>query len=223
MPDTRLFADAKEVTGYLNAGDERTGKPSVVVLHEFWGLTDFIRRTVDRLAKEGFVAFAPDLYHGRVAKTREEATELKKHLDKVGGVDLELHVTADVLRHRDPNSKLGVLGFCMGGALALMAGAHEPMYDAVVPYYGIPDHDKADLSKIQGRVQAHFALDDDWCNAERIADLERRLATGRVGFEIHRYDAKHAFANHDRPEVYSEANAALAWTRTVKFLHDVLG
>ncbi len=223
MPDTRLFADAREVAGYLNAGDSRTGKPSVVVLHEYWGLNDHIRRMVDRVAKEGFVAFAPDLYHGRVAKNREEASELKAHLDKAGGVEMELHVTADALRHRDPNSKLGLVGFCMGGALALLGGASEPMYEAVVAYYGIPDPDKADVSKIQGRVQAHFALQDDWCTAERIADLERRLAGGRVRFEVHRYDAKHAFANDTRPEVYSEPAAALAWTRTVKFLHDVLG
>lgn len=221
MGDTRLFADAKEVTGYLNAGDGGSGRPTVVVIHEWWGLNEQIRSVVDRLGKEGFVAFAPDLFRGKVAKSEDEAAALMKGLDW-SGAELELGAAAQALKTRDPASKIGVLGFCLGGGLALMAAANIPAYAAAVPYYGIPSPERADLTKIRGRVQGHYALQDDWCSPDRVAQLEKTLAAGGVRFELHHYDAPHAFANDRRPEVYSERDAKLAWERTVKFLHEAL-
>lgn len=221
MSQTRLFADAKEVPGYLNAGDGRSGRPSVVVIHEWWGLNDQIRGTADRLAEAGFVAFAPDLFRGKVAKTADDAAALMKGLDW-SGAELELGAAARALKVRDPLSKVGVVGFCLGGGLALMAAAKVPEFAAAVPYYGIPAPERADLTKIRGRVQGHYALQDDWCSPDRVAQLEKTLGAAGVPFEIHRYDAQHAFANERRPEVYSERDAQLAWERTVKFLHDAL-
>lgn len=221
MADTRLFANGKEVLGYLNAGDGRSGKPQVVVIHEFWGLTDQIKGVVDRLAKDGFAAFAPDLYNGKVATTRDEANALSKKLDW-DGAEMMLRAAAQGMLARDPSRKVAVMGYCLGGALALMAGAKIPEYSAVVTYYGIPNADRADLSQIKARVQGHFALTDDWCTAELISELEKRLGAGNVPFEVHRYDAHHAFANETRPEVYSAKDAELAWERTVKFLEDAI-
>jgi carboxymethylenebutenolidase len=225
MPDTRLFSDAKEIQGYLNAGDDRTGKPSVVLVHEWWGLNDQVRGTADRMAKEGFVVFAPDLFRGQVAKIgeeREKAAKLSQSLDW-SGAEMELRAIANALRHRDPNSKLGVMGHCMGGALALMAASKVPLYEAAVTYYGVVDESRADVSKIEGRVQGHFGRLDKSITEEKVRALEQRLEGGKVGFETYRYEADHAFANEKRTEVYSESNANLAWERTVKFLHDVLG
>jgi carboxymethylenebutenolidase len=225
MPDTRLFSDAKEIQGYLNAGDDRTGKPTVVLIHEWWGLNDQVRGTADRLAKEGFVVFAPDLFRGQTAeidKEKEKAAKLAQSLDW-SGAEMELRAMANALRHRDPNSKLGVMGFCIGGSLALMAGTKIPLYDAIVSYYGVPDASRADVSKIKGRVQGHYGRQDQSITEEKVRTLEQSLEGGNVRFEIHRYDAGHAFANEKRPEMYSEANAKLAWERTIKFLHDALG
>lgn len=221
MADTRLFANAKEVLGYLNAGDGHSGRPQVVVIHEFWGLNDQIKKVVDRLAQEGFAAFAPDLYNGKRAQTKEEASALMQKLDW-DGAEMMLRAAVQGMQARDPGSKVAVMGYCMGGALALMAGAKVPEYQAVVCYYGIPKDERADVSTIKARVQGHFALHDDWCNEERVAQLEKRLGAGGVPFELHRYDAQHAFANEERPEVYSAKDAQLAWERTVKFLRDAL-
>ena len=126
----------------------------------------------------------------------------------------------DALAAREPKQKLGVMGFCMGGALSLACAAAFPQLAACVPFYGIGP--KLDAARIQAKVQAHFAIHDEWCSPPRVDALQAQLEAAKISFELYRYDAKHAFFNDTRP-VYSPENAKLAWERTLQFLHTVLG
>lgn len=199
------------VPGYLA---EKPGSTAAVILiHEWWGLTDQIKRTTDRFAFEGFTTFAVDLYNGLVTTNADRANELMSQLSWDEALRT-LKIAAEALQHRGA-SKLGVAGFCMGGALALAAAARmPPLFDAVVPFYGLPPKDRGDLAKITARVQGHFANIDDWCTPERVKASEALIK----GAEFHRYEANHAFANDARPEVYSREDAEAAYSRTFAFL-----
>jgi carboxymethylenebutenolidase len=119
--------------------------------------------------------------------------------------------------------RVAVMGFCMGGALTILAGVRLSGIDAGVCFYGIPPAAKADPSRLRAPMQFHFAQHDDWCNPQAVDKLEQQLRQGNVTFEIHRYDAQHAFMNEARPEVYNAEAAAKAWERTMQFLKAQLG
>ena len=205
-----------ELPGYLNdsAGN---GRPSLIVIHEWWGANAQIRGVVDRFANEGYVAFAPDLYRGKVAKTPEEAQRLVESGDKAQWLrDLELAVAALLPR------KVGVVGFSLGGALALTTAAHVPDVRACVPFYGIPRPESADLTKIRARVLGHYARVDEYYSPERVDELETALQRAGVAATIYRYDARHSFFNEENEQVYSRDSARLAWDRTLAFLEEAL-
>jgi carboxymethylenebutenolidase len=115
-------------------------------------------------------------------------------------------------------AKVAVGGFCMGGALTLLAAVKTPEMDAGVCFYGMPPLQAINASAIQAALQLHFANDDDWCTPDSVNQLEKHLKEGNVDFELYRYDAKHAFMNEARPEVYEADCAKLAWTRALAFL-----
>jgi carboxymethylenebutenolidase len=215
-------ANGQAFPGYLKEpeGGERRG--AVVVIHEYWGLTDQVRGVADRLAREGFTAFAPDLYQGQVTTDADKALQLMQALDMKKAAR-ELAQAAEALRQRAPGTRVAVLGFCMGGALALAAAATDDTFAAAVPFYGIPPEQVADVSRIRCPVLGHFATQDAWCTPERVDALEKTLQAAQVPARLHRYDANHAFANERRPEVYSPANAEQAWKRSIEFLHERLG
>ena len=215
-------ASGTSLHGYLTDPASGPAKAAVVVLHEFWGLTDQVRGVADRLAREGFTAFAQDLYQGQVTRDPNEALRLMQGLDMARSAR-EISQAAEALRQRAPGTKVAVLGFCMGGALTLAAAAHDSTLSAAVPFYGIPPEQVADVSRIRCAVLGHFATQDDWCTPERVNALEKTLQAAHVPTQLHRYDAGHAFANEQRPEVYSPENAELAWKRTLEFLRAQLG
>jgi carboxymethylenebutenolidase len=214
-------SEGAELPGYLKAAGGGSAHGAVVVLHEWWGLTEQIRGVVDRLAREGFTAFAPDLYRGRVTKDPAEAQQLITALDRQRAVE-DISRAVEALQRRAPGTKVAVLGFCMGGALTLAAAAVDGRVAAAVPFYGIPP-EGTDLAKIRCPVLGHFANIDDWCSPDRVDALEKKLVGAGVPLELHRYDAGHAFFNEARPEVYSPQDAERAWTRTVEFLRARLG
>jgi len=212
-------ADGTEVPGALFEPTSGGPRGAVVLIHEWWGLNAHIRDVAERLTREGFTVFAVDLYAGRVARDEPEAEKLMTELD--GRQALEtLGRAAEALRQR--GLKVGVLGFCMGGAYALAAAAHDAKLSACVPFYGIPPETRADVTKIRAPVLGHYAQQDDWCSPDRVSALEQKLQRAGVPVEIHRYDAEHAFFNDTR-KVYSPENARTAWRRTVDFLHAKLG
>jgi carboxymethylenebutenolidase len=204
-----------ELSGVLAvpAGDGTA--PGVVVIQEYWGINEQIQAAAQRWADAGFLAVVPDLYHGQLAKTADEAMKLMKALD-FGRAVQEIAAAADLLRsHPRSTGKVAVSGYCMGGALTFATAVNVRGLSCVVPYYGLPGD--LDWSKVDAPIQAHFARHDDWATvtgAQKIKD------TVRVPMELHVYDAQHAFCNERRPEVYDPAAAKLAWDRTLAFARE---
>jgi len=206
--------DGGHTKGYLaSAGD---GKPGIVVIQEWWGLNDQICGVADRFAKAGITALAPDLFEGRVTAKPDEASHLMNGLDFPAATHQDIRGAAQHLKTLCP--KVAVTGFCMGGALTLAAAVHVPEIDVAVCFYGIPPKDFADPAKIRIPFQGHFANQDDWCTPARVNEVEQALKESGVPYEIHRYDAKHAFFNERNEAAYDAPSAAKAWERTLKFL-----
>jgi carboxymethylenebutenolidase len=211
--------------GYRAVPESGSG-PGVVVIQEWWGLVDHIKDVADRLAAEGFVALVPDLYHGQTTTEPDEALKLLMSLnlqqagqDMSGAVAyLATHATGD---------GVGVIGFCMGGALALLLGTLRPdQVQAVVTWYGLVMSPAAepDWSQMTAAVQGHFAEHDHIPGAAAIEKLKKELGGRGIDVELYLYPGtQHAFFNDTRPEVYDSEASTLAWQRTIEFLHRTLG
>jgi carboxymethylenebutenolidase len=205
--------DGGKTKGYLaSAGN---GRPGVVVIQEWWGLNDQICGTADRLARAGYNTLAPDLYRGRLTTVPDEANHLMTNLDFADATHQDLRGAAQYLKAT--SGKVGVTGFCLGGALAVAAAVHVLEFAASVPFYGIPPKEFADPEKIRIPLQGHFANKDDWCTPAAVDQLETALNKGGAPHEICRYDAAHAFAN-ERSAAYDVACANQAWERMTAFL-----
>ncbi len=223
MGRTIRFAcpDGSQASGYL--AEAEGAKAGVVVIQEWWGLNEQIRGVAERLAAEGFTALAPDLYGGRVTTLPDEANHMMEGLDWVGATSVEVR---GALRHLKASlPKAAVMGFCLGGALSVIAGASLDECDAAVCYYGIPPKDQADPADLRVPFQGHFADQDDWCTPAAVdefsAELAVALAGAGIAYEIHRYPVAHAFFN-EAVEAYDAQAAALSWTRTLAFLRATL-
>jgi carboxymethylenebutenolidase len=202
-------------TGYLALPDVGTG-PGILVLHAWWGLNEVFRDVCDRLAAEGFVALAPDLLHGRVASTVDEAEQQLATAD----ADELAHLTRSslwTLREMPAtlDAPLGVLGFSMGGSMALWLSARVPDgVAATTVFYGVQDIDFAGASSA---YLGHFADEDPYVDEDGLALLEAELHLLELETTFHRYPGtRHWFFERDRPE-YDSAAADLAWDRTVDF------
>jgi carboxymethylenebutenolidase len=207
--------DGGRTRGYLASAG--TGRPGVVVIQEWWGLNDQICGVADRFARAGYSALAPDLYQGRVTQQPDEANHLMTGLDFPGATHQDIRGAARRLR-ADGANRVGVMGFCMGGALTIATAVHVPEVAAGVCFYGIPPRDFADPASIAIPFQAHFANRDDWCTPAAADALEAAMkAAGRTP-EVFRYDAAHGFFNERRGDVYDAACAQLAWDRMIEFL-----
>lgn len=216
-------------SGYLAEPSAGTvGSPGILVLQEWWGLVDQIKRTCDRLAEEGFTALAPDLYHGATVPLTEpdDAAKLMMALE-MERVAKDLSGSVDELIRRTGRHQIGVIGFCMGGGLALVIATQRPdAVKAVVPAYGVIPWPAArpDYSKLEAAVQAHVAEQDDFFTPEAARELESELQALGKNVELHLYEgAGHAFFNEDRPEAYHEDSAGQLWQRTIAFFRQTLG
>ncbi len=193
--------------------------PSVVLVQEWWGINDHVKSLADRLAKDGFLVVAPDLYHGKVAKDASEAGQMMTALDTLVAVGEIAGAVAFLKEHPRGNGKVGVIGFCMGGALSFASACHVEGLSAVVPFYGIPPAEKVDYAKATAPILAHFAKNDEWATVAKAEAVKKEIdAAGKTTMTLEVYDAQHAFVNDTRPEVYHEKNAKLAWERSVAFL-----
>jgi carboxymethylenebutenolidase len=215
--------------GYLATAKEGAG-PGVVVVQEWWGLDDYIRGVADELAAEGFTALAPDLYHGAIAKHTEmdKAAELMNSLppdraarDMGGAADF-------LLGHESVRGhNVGVVGYCMGGMLALVLAAQQgDKVGAVVAYYGYPSGEtEPDWSKLTAPVLGHIAENDDFFTAEGARQLEEKLKGMGKDVLCHHYPGTgHAFAlDHNALGTHDPDSARQAWVRTLEFLRKHLG
>ena len=195
-----------------------TGRaPALVLVQEYWGINGHIKSMVERFAKEGFLVAAPDLYHGTIAKDASEAGQLMTALDTLQAVQ-EIAATAQYLRtHGRGNGKVGVVGFCLGGALSFAAACHVEGLDAVIPFYGVPPADKVDYAKVTAPILAHFAKNDEWASVAKAEAIKQQVEAAGKSMQLEVYDAGHAFMNDSRPEAYDEKSAKLAWQRTIDF------
>ena len=214
--------DGQDVDGYLAEPADGKPAPGVVVIQEWWGLNDQIKGVADRMAAAGYRALVPDLYRGKVALAANEAEHLMNELNFGDAAGQDVRGAVQHLKATGSN-KVGVSGYCMGGALTLLASVFVPEVDAAVPYYGYPPLDYIDASKITAPLLGHWAIEDVPFPIAGVADLEKKLADAKVDFEFHRYQAKHAFANETADSKglamlkYDPAAAELAWTRTMAF------
>ncbi len=224
MGKTVSFASNGGTTsGYLASPESGNGS-GIVVIQEWWGLVDHIKEVCDRFAFEGFVALAPDLYHGKTTTSPDEAGKLMMALN-IDEAEKELRGAVEYLLGQPGNttSKVGVIGFCMGGALSLYAASKNDQVGACAVFYGGHPKVKPDLEKLQAPVLGIFGERDKSVTPEVARELERRLKQLGKSVEIHIYrDADHAFFNDKRPSVYNEEAAADAWCRTLDFFREHL-
>lgn len=210
--------------GYLAVPASGSG-PGVIVIQEWWGLVDHIKGVCDRFAGEGFVALAPDLYHGRTAREPDEAGKAMMAL-QMDQASRDMSGAVDALLQRCTGAGVGVIGFCMGGGLALVLATRRPdAVKAVVPCYGLipwPDA-RPDYSAMTAAVQGHYAAGDELFPADAARQLGEELrGLGKEAEIIVHPGTDHAFFNDTRPEVHNPEEARQLWASALAFLRDRL-
>jgi carboxymethylenebutenolidase len=207
--------DGRSAAGYL-AKAGRPNAPGVVVIQEWWGLQDQIKGMCDRFAAAGYDALAPDLYGGTVVPYHDSAAAAKE-MGSLNFLDATEQTVRGAAQHlRKSGAKVGLTGFCLGGAVTIIGACRIPELSAAVCFYGIPPESVARPADINVPLQAHFANTDDWCTPALVDAFEAGLKAAGKTAEVFRYDAQHAFVNEQR-DVYDKAAADLAWGRTLQF------
>lgn len=208
-------ADGKTISGYYAVPEAGENAPCVVVLQEWWGLNEQIKGVADRFAQEGYRALVPDLYRGKVTLDAAEAEHLMSRLDFGDAATQDI---SGALRHlKAGGTKVGVIGFCMGGVLSILAAARTDDADVAIPWYGLPPEGSIEPGDIKIPLQGHFALKDEHFTPAQVDDLEEKLKEADVNYEFYRYDADHGFGN-ESGERYDEEATKLAWQRSLDFL-----
>lgn len=203
----------------LPDGDARA--PALVVVHEWWGVNDDIRRMCSRFAAEGFAALAIDLYDGRHTSDASEAMQLSTEMKTAVAMEKIEGAVRHLASDARTTGKVAVTGFCLGGGMSLAAANTVPGLAAAVPFYGTPRDELAQFGRFAIPIQGHYAKDDPFVRAERVHELAARAKAAGVDFEVHFYDAHHAFMR-EGSEAYDERSAALAWSRAIAFLREHL-
>jgi carboxymethylenebutenolidase len=220
--------DGKTASGYLAEPERAAGSPALVVIQEWWGVNDQIRGVAERVARAGYRALVPDLYRGKSTVEAEEAHHLMSDLNFGDAASQDVRGAAQFLK--ESSSKVGITGFCMGGALTLLALAACPEADAGVVWYGCPPLEYIDATKIKVPLQGHWATQDEFFPIATVDKLEEKLRESKVSFDFHRYLAHHAFANETAvgpgriaATQYDAVWSQLAWDRTFRFFGHHLG
>ena len=215
--------DGQELPGYLAEPAQPNGAPAVVVIQEWWGLNDQIRGVADRLTHAGYLALVPDLYRGKITVEEEEAHHLMTGLNFGDAATQDVRGAVQYLKGRA--AKVGCVGFCMGGALTLLASANVPELDAAVTWYGCPPLEYIAADKITIPLQGHWALQDEHFPTVQVDGLAAKLKEAGAKFDFHHYLARHAFGNEQAvgpgriaSTQYDPVWAQRAWDRTFTFL-----
>lgn len=218
--------DGKSVQGYLATAPGASA--SIVVIQEWWGLNDQIRGVAERIAQAGYNALVPDLYRGRSTVEAEEASHLMGSLDFADAASQDIR--GAVLHLKTLGARVGVTGYCMGGALTILSSTMVPEMDAGVVWYGLPPLGFVDASKIRAPLMAHWATQDAAFAISDVDQLEEKFKAAGVSYVGHRYLAQHAFANETAVgparlpiTQYDAAWAQIAWDRSFRFFGRHLG
>lgn len=215
-------SNGSAANGYLSLPVSGKG-PGVVVIQEWWGLVPHIKDVCDRFGGEGYVALAPDLYHGESTKSPDEAGKLMMAL-RIDQAEKDLRGAIGYLLNHEATSgdKVGTVGFCMGGALSLYAASKNPQVGACVVFYGIHPNVKPDLANLQAPVLGIYAEKDGYVTPSVVHELEAKLKEHGKSAEMYIYpEVDHGFFNDTR-EVYNEAAAKDAWRRVLAFYREHL-
>ena len=215
--------DGKSTKGYYAPGTSGDDAPGVVLIEEWWGVTPWIKSQADALAEAGFRVVIPDLFGGKTAMVADEAQHLMTGLDFGDAANQDARGAADYLASTG-SPKVGVMGYCVGGALALISAMHGPNFSAAVTFYGLPPAEAGNPGSITMPLLGHWAKRDSFFTAEQVRALEEKLKAGHVSYEFYEYDADHGFCNTGAAGNaglghYDEAAAKLAWQRTLGFLN----
>ena len=224
MPDIHFTSNGSDTPGYL-AMPADLPAPGIVVLQEWWGLDDHIRSVCDRLAAEGFVALAPDLYRQEPTTQPDEAQQRMMALS-MDQAEADMCGAANFLLAQPGVTGPGVgsVGFCLGGGLSVWAAATCPQITAAVSYYYVMPHGKPDFANIKGPILGHFGTADEFIPVEDAEKLEAEIRDAGADVRFNYYEgAGHAFFNDsNRLGTYDKAQADTSWERTVSFLHSAL-
>jgi carboxymethylenebutenolidase len=202
--------------GYLATPASGKG-PGIIVIQEWWGLVPHIKNVCDRFAGEGFTALAPDMFHGKTANEPDGAGKLFMALN-IAQAEKDLRSTATYLTGHSSTAKLGAVGFCMGGQLALFAATLNPSVGATVNFYGIHPNVKPDYTRLSGPVLGLFAEKDGFVTPQVAREVDAAIKAAGKQSDIHVYPGvDHGFFNDERPDVHNKAAADDAWRRTLAF------
>jgi len=198
--------------------------PAIVVIHEWWGLNDWVKEQASKLAAQGYAALAIDLYRGKVADTSDMAHELSRGVPEDRALR-DLHAAVEFLKSQ-PNirkDRIASIGWCMGGGYTLDVALQEPTLAATVINYGHLSTDPAAIQKIHAAILGNFGAQDKGIPPEDVKKFEETLKQAGKRSDIKIYpDAGHGFQNPTNKNGYRAADAADAWQRTVKFLNETL-
>jgi len=217
--DIEISSEDGALAGYLATPSAGHG-PGVVVIQEWWGLVDNVRDVCDRLARTGFVALAPDLYRGDATQDADTASRLMMDLEIPRALrDLDAAVSTLRNHHAVEGAKVGCIGFCMGGQLALSAATGSEGIGAAVDCYGIHPNVTVDARTLACPLLGIFAEHDDFIPLERVRELERDLAESKQDVHVEVFPGvQHAFLNDSRPDVFNAEAAERAWNQIGSFL-----
>lgn len=229
--DSRIETESVVISGasgdlqaYVAKPKGADGAPGIVIIHENKGLQPYIMDVARRAAIEGFVAVAPDFLSpvGGTPENEADGPERTKSLDMAKVTGDGLAAVAYVKSRDDCSGKVGTVGFCWGGALSNQIAVHDPALDAGVVFYGRSPDDE-DVPKIKARMMLNYGSLDENINPS-VPGYEAALKAAGVDYRLYMYEGgKHAFHNDDNPDRHHPENSALAWSRTMEFLKDVLG
>ncbi len=206
--------DGATAPGFYAEPDGQANAPGIVVIQEWWGLNDQIKRVGKQWTDAGYRVLIPDLYRGEKALDAAEAEHKMDDLDFSDAATQDVRGAVQYLKQ--DSASVGVIGFCMGGVLAVLAAMHVPETDVAVSWYGIPPDEAGDASAIDVPLQCHFATQDTFFPIEQADAFEKKLEAGNVEHECYRYEAQHAFGNEEW-DYYDPEASKLAWQRSMAF------
>jgi len=210
-----LRPDDKTAEGYL-ASTGKANAPGVVVIQEWWGLQDQIKGICDRLALAGYDALAPDLYGGTVVPYHD-ADAANREMSSLNFLEATDQLVRGAAKHLSKsNPKVGLTGFCLGGAVTILGACRIPELAAAVCFYGIPPESAAKPADVKVPLQGHFANSDDWCTPDAVNAFETGAKKAGKTVDFHRYDDDHGFVNEQR-SYYDRQCGELAWDRMLAF------
>jgi carboxymethylenebutenolidase len=212
-PEILSFETANGDTTAVVARPAIEAESAVILIHEWWGITDHIRDLAARYAKEGYLCVAPDLFRGKVTANAEEASKLMHGLSIEDGLDTIASAFAEI-EHSFAVDQVGITGFCMGGTFALRAACEMEELAAAAAFYGDIPEDEV-LSRLTVPTLFIAGSRDNWITPEKVAALKAAAQKHDLPLEAVSYDADHAFFNDTRPEVYDAKAAIDAWRRVL--------